>query len=81
MFKIHSKIGCPYCENAKHLLGLLSFQYEEVLYDTDEKIADFKDMYGPKATFPQIYRENNGRGFHIGGYDDLVMVMREKLDW
>lgn len=66
MYIIHSKIGCPWCVKAKELMQAHNIKYEEHMYDTPEKITQFKAQ-GFK-TFPQIY---NDKGQHIGGFEAL----------
>lgn len=73
MFKILSKPGCPYCERAKSLIDMLGFGYDETIHATSEEIAEFKAK--GFLTFPQIYRND----FLIGGYDDFVDLLNEKL--
>jgi glutaredoxin len=75
MFRIVTRPGCGYCVQAKDLLTALQYNYEEDEMDTPEKIAEFKAS--GFETFPQIYRDE----FLIGGHDDLLNVIKEKLAW
>ncbi len=82
MFKIKSKPGCPSCENAKALITLLEYGYDEQVYDTPESVASFKHEEG-FATFPQIWRRDpaTGQDFYIGGFDSLRRAVQELLRW
>lgn len=75
MFRIVTRPGCDYCVKAKGILTALQFNYEEDEMDTPEKIAEFKES--GFSSFPQIYRDD----FLIGGHDDLLGVIKGKLNW
>ena len=75
MFKIIATTDCPWCQKAKRLLEMLDCKYEiEVLYTPEEKAAFKASGF---TTVPQIYRN----GEHIGGYSDLVNLIKEGLSW
>ena len=69
---IHSKLGCPYCENAKVLLFSQSIPYKEIVYDPkDRDYQKKKDTLTAKtfhSTFPQVFIGNK----FIGGYTELL---------
>ena len=68
---IYTKPGCPYCIRAKALLDRKGAQYEEIIASNDpEKKAEMVERSGGKATFPQVFINNQ----HIGGCDDLHAV-------
>lgn len=74
MFRIITRPGCIWCERTKQLLNLLGYNYEEDEVDTPEKVEEFKKTF---STFPQIYHNN----LLIGGYDNLILVAKQRLQW
>ncbi len=74
-FKIIATETCPHCARAIDLLNLLGYPYEKEILDTPEKKLAFKES--GFSTVPQIYRDD----FLIGGADDLVAVIKDKLKW
>ena len=74
MLRIYGRPGCPYCEKAKNLLGLLKEQgyfrdaeyinYEELGWGKEElsKVANY-----PIETVPVVLLND----VYIGGYTDL----------
>lgn len=75
MFRIVTRPDCGFCTKAKGILSALQLNYEEDEMDTPEKVAAFKAS--GFTTFPQVYRDE----FLIGGYDDLLGVIKDKLAW
>lgn len=67
-YTIHTKPGCPYCDNAKVLLWSRDLAYDEVRYTTVEEQAAFKAQFGNDATFPRVFAGTR----HIGGYTELA---------
>lgn len=63
---ILSKPQCNFCVMAKALLRRKEYEFEEVVYNTNEMFEEFK-IRGFRS-FPQIYIDE----IHIGGYTDLV---------
>lgn len=59
---------CPYCVQAKRLLGERGIPYDEIDVSADPAVRD--DMIvraGGKRTVPQIFID----GAHVGGYTEL----------
>ena len=71
---------CGYCRAAKRLLADKSLDFEEidVAFD-DDKRAEMIDRAKGLRTVPQIFIH----GRHVGGYDELAMLERERKldDW
>jgi glutaredoxin 3 len=59
---------CPYCVQAKRLLGERSIPYEEVDVSSDEsRRNEMIERAGGRRTVPQIFID----GAHVGGYTEL----------
>ena len=59
---------CPYCVQAKRLLGERSIPYDEIDVSTDPAVRDeMIQRAGGKRTVPQIFID----GEHVGGYTEL----------
>ena len=59
---------CPYCVQAKRLLGERSIPYDEIDVSTDAAVRDeMIKRAGGKRTVPQIFIG----GEHVGGYTEL----------
>ena len=59
---------CPYCVQAKRLLGERSIPYDEIDVSADAALRDeMVQRAGGKRTVPQIFID----GAHVGGSDDL----------
>jgi glutaredoxin 3 len=71
---------CGYCRAAKRLLADKSLDFDEidVAFD-DDKRAEMIDRANGLRTVPQIFIH----GRHVGGYDELAMLDRERKldDW
>lgn len=67
-YTIHTKPGCPFCDNAKVLLWSRDLAYDEVRYTTVDEQAEFKAQFGEDAKWPRIYQADR----HIGGYTELA---------
>ena len=72
---IYSKLNCPFCNKAKHLIKNLGLDYSE------KKMEDFKspeamleDIGKPVRTMPQIKIDDK----LIGGYNQLVEYLNDK---
>jgi glutaredoxin 3 len=76
--EIYTKIMCPFCWRAKHLLDSKGVIYEEIPAYLDKKIRDrMRERSFGANTFPQIFIG----GQHIGGCDDLHALEADgKLD-
>ena len=59
---------CPYCVQAKRLLGERSIPYDEIDVGNDVAVRDeMIQRAGGKRTVPQIFID----GAHVGGYTEL----------
>lgn len=59
---------CPYCVQAKRLLGERSIPYDEIDVSADPALRDEMVVRaGGKRTVPQIFID----GAHVGGYTEL----------
>jgi len=59
---------CPYCVQAKRLLGERSIPYDEIDVSADAAVRDeMIQRAGGKRTVPQIFID----GEHVGGYTEL----------
>lgn len=64
-FRIITKPGCGYCDQAKNLLRIKGHSYSEDLRNTPEDIASFKAA--GYRSFPQVFEAER----LIGGFDQL----------
>jgi glutaredoxin len=71
-----TKIGCPYCENAKKLLNNKSIKYSDYpLNPNDPNYTSMKQTVFNKYrwnTFPMIFIDDK----LIGGHSDLVNLLK-----
>jgi hypothetical protein len=72
MFVIYGKNQCQYCEKTKALLTQKGLEFTYLTLDKDFTREELLEMAPEAKSFPQIWREDEGYLFHIGGYDDLV---------
>jgi len=65
---VYTTAVCPYCVQAKRLLGERSIPYEEIDVGSNEARRDeMIERAGGKRTVPQIFID----GTHVGGYTEL----------
>jgi ribonucleoside-diphosphate reductase beta chain len=64
-YSVWAKPGCPACETAQELLATNGYTFDVDLFDTAEKIAEFKRI--GFTHFPQIWQGPR----HVGGLDQL----------
>ncbi len=76
MFKvtIYTADHCPYCVRAKSLLQRKQIQFEEIEIVNDEIRDAMIIKSGGKRSVPQIFIGEK----HIGGYDELYELDRQK---
>jgi glutaredoxin 3 len=76
--EIYTKMMCPFCWRAKHLLDSKGVVYEEIHAYLDKKVRDkMRERSFGANTFPQIFIG----GQHIGGCDELHALEADgKLD-
>lgn len=76
--EIYTKMFCPYCVRAKHLLTAKGVDFEE--YDISMGGPKRTEMLGRangRTTVPQIFIDDA----HVGGSDDLAALERSgRLD-
>jgi glutaredoxin 3 len=58
---------CPYCVQAKRLLGERAIPYDEIDVSDDALRQEMIQKAGGKRTVPQIFIDGN----HVGGYTEL----------
>ena len=71
--KVFSKVGCPYCVNAKRVLSSKNIPFEEIMFDgvTVTKDSISKEVGKQISTLPQILID----GVYVGGYNELVVFL------
>lgn len=77
-FVVYSKSNCVYCELAKGLLNKLKIEYEKRDY---QDIKDETNLSLEGVTFPQVYRVDEGKRYHIGGYTELNDYLRSSFNF
>jgi glutaredoxin 3 len=65
---------CPYCTMAKRLLDKKGVTYAEINVDGKPGLREEMMLKTQRRTVPQIYIGD----FHVGGFDDLYALDREK---
>jgi glutaredoxin 3 len=69
--EVYTTSSCPYCVQAKRLLGARKIAYEEVNVEDDSELrADVMQRAGGRRTVPQIFIG----GQSIGGYEELAAL-------
>ncbi len=69
---IYTKVYCPYCIRAKHLLNSLNLNYQEISVDGKPQLQDEMVRLAGVRTVPQIFINDKP----IGGCDDLHALHR-----
>ena len=77
VFRVFSKPKCVYCELAKGLLNKLNIEYET----RDYKELTLSEEYPLGVKFPQIYRIDDYKNNHIGGYTELNEYLKPSYDF
>ena len=77
-FKLFSKPDCVFCELAKGLLNKMNIQYEVKDY---KELTNVSGEYPLGVKFPQIYRIDNHKNDHIGGYTELYEYLKPTFDF
>ena len=66
---------CGYCDAAKRLLNKKNIPYKEINIAIDEgKMEEMLKKSNGAKTIPQIFIED----FHVGGYEELRTLEKEK---
>jgi len=76
--EIYTKMTCPFCWRAKHLLNTKGIEFTEIAVDWGgpDREAMIQRANG-RTTVPQIFVGE----VHVGGCDDLLALERDgKLD-
>lgn len=64
---IYSKPNCTFCEQAKNLLTIKGYTYEERDITNIKHLVELKNLIPDVKTVPQIYINNQ----YIGGFTQL----------
>ena len=73
---VYTKVGCPYCVRAKHLLQQEKIEFEEIsLTFHPGRRDEMIEKSGGKSTVPQIFLQEK----HIGGCDDLFALYEKNF--
>jgi len=66
---------CAYCDAAKRLLARNSIAYKEINIALEEdKMNEMLKKSNGKRTIPQIFFDD----YHVGGYEELRTLEKEK---
>lgn len=76
MLTVYSKDNCPFCVQAKNLLKLKGFEFEEINISQQPEAREFIMSEGHR-TVPQIYQD--GRLFVEGGFQGLSKLTEDQL--
>ena len=77
-FRVYSKPKCVYCELAKGLLNKMNIEYDVKDY---KELTSLSGSYPLGVKFPQIYRIDNHKNNHVGGYTELNDYLRPSFDF
>jgi glutathione-dependent peroxiredoxin len=69
---LFTKVGCPFCANAKETLQAHSIEYEEIVLGQNATMRSLRAMTGA-TTVPQVFID----GKHIGGSEALMAHLKE----
>ncbi len=70
---IYSLVGCPFSMKAESLLANYKPKIIKVSYPEKEQIKRQNNM----PTFPQIFLEEKDKKITLGGFNDVVRLMRK----
>ncbi len=72
---IYSKSWCPYCVRAKALLKKYGFNdIKEIDIELNEEMRNFMIEQTGRTSVPQIFIGER----HIGGFDDLSLIIQQE---
>ena len=77
VFRVYSKPYCIYCDMAEKYLIRNNIHYEKLSHEQLSLVQD--QLHGVK--FPQIYRIDENKFQHIGGYTELEEYLRPDFDY
>ncbi|AGH56810.1 NrdC [Cyanophage P-RSM6] len=70
---IYTRTGCPYCTKIKEVYNMNGWTFTEYQLNVQYTRAQFKQEFGPNATFPQVVIN----GQKMGGCTETVKYLRE----
>jgi glutaredoxin len=70
---VWSKVNCPFCEQAKHLLQHKGIEYEERKIGSGFTKEDLLESVPDARTVPQIFIDEQ----LIGGFTDLKLFLEK----
>lgn len=72
--EMYTKMGCPYCMRAKHLLADKGVAFEEIdITMGGPKRQEMLERAPGHATVPSIFIDDR----HVGGSDDLAALEKK----
>ena len=82
--KLFSKEDCLYCKLLKSLLKDTGLIYEEINSIEAEKYRIMSrpvpSVMKPFETVPQLFVEDEGKVYHIGGYEETWEILKPRVD-
>ena len=72
--EIYTTDYCPYCVRAKSLLKSKNLDFTEIEIKSDQDRMDLIKKSQGRRTVPQIFINDK----HIGGFDDLDQLNKDK---
>ena len=73
-FLVFSKDGCPSCAKVQQVLQLAEVKHVIYKVNRDFTREEFKENFGPNATYPRVVLDNQ----LIGGCVETVKYLREQ---
>tara|TARA_Y100000356_G_scaffold81016_1_gene67222 strand:- start:860 stop:1096 length:237 start_codon:yes stop_codon:yes gene_type:complete len=73
-FLVFSKDGCPACAKVQQVLQLAEVKHVIYKVNRDFTREEFKENFGPNATYPRVVLDNQ----LIGGCVETVKYLREQ---
>ena len=73
-FRVFSKDGCPACAKVQQVLMLAEVKHVIYKVNRDFTREEFKENFGPNATYPRVVLDNQ----LIGGCVETVKYLREQ---
>ena len=73
-FIVFSKEGCPSCSKVQQVLQLAEVKHVIYKVNRDFTREEFKQQFGPNATYPRVVVENEV----LGGCLETVQYLREQ---
>ena len=73
---VYTRPECKFCNNAKSLLNARGIAFNEQRLGEDFTREFLKENYPNAMTYPVVIVD----GFHIGGYEELRLMLESKQD-